>query len=213
MQKTLSSSRVHPNMVRRVDVAPRPINPMGLPARSITIDDDDVITRSAVRSHSIEYQEHSALRSRAIEHTSAVDSPITQHEVGFGGFPGPRELFARSSRALFPSLYRGLHRTLTIPRTSTLVPQNDRHVPVSDEAARMVEYLSFVANVKNNSQFQGLTEEQIMELGGVEYRALTVLLWIVPIVSLLKFSPDICDNSCSIIVACSPSPSPSSRLT
>ena len=42
-----------------------------------------------------------------------------------------------------------------------------------------VPYISFAATVGRNSRFTGLTEEQMDELGGVEYRALRVLLYIV----------------------------------
>ena len=40
-------------------------------------------------------------------------------------------------------------------------------------------YISFEAVVGRNSEFEELTREQLEELGGVEYRGLTALLWIV----------------------------------
>ena len=45
-----------------------------------------------------------------------------------------------------------------------------------------VPYVSFDAVVGHNSSFESLTEEQLEELGGVEFRALNALLWIVGIV-------------------------------
>ena len=48
--------------------------------------------------------------------------------------------------------------------------------------ARAVPYVSFDAVVGHNSSFEELTEEQLEELGGVEFRALNALLWIVGIV-------------------------------
>jgi hypothetical protein len=58
------------------------------------------------------------------------------------------------------------------------------------EPEKEVAYISFAAVVGRNSRFEGLTEEQMEELGGVEYRALRVLLWIVIGVSTV-FTPRI----------------------
>ena len=52
----------------------------------------------------------------------------------------------------------------------------------NSERARAVSYLSFDAVVGINSSFESLTKEQLEELGGVEFRALNALLWIVGIV-------------------------------
>jgi hypothetical protein len=49
--------------------------------------------------------------------------------------------------------------------------------------AKVVPYISFDAVVGRNSSFHHLTSEQRDEIGGVEYRALGALLWIVGIVS------------------------------
>jgi len=46
------------------------------------------------------------------------------------------------------------------------------------------EYLTFDAMVGRNSNFYGLTHEEEEELGGVEYRALGVLLWTVGLYSI-----------------------------
>ena len=51
--------------------------------------------------------------------------------------------------------------------------------------ARPVSYISFEAVVGRNSAFHQLTHDQLEELGGVEYRGLTALLWIVGAVCLL----------------------------
>ena len=49
--------------------------------------------------------------------------------------------------------------------------------------ARVVPYVSFDAIVGRNSTFHRLNSEQRDELGGIEYRALKALLWIVGAVS------------------------------
>jgi hypothetical protein len=96
----------------------------------------------------------------------------------FGGFPGPREIISRLVHRFFPGAHHQLTRTVTIPRTTAITPM----LRGSSERARPVPYLSFDAVVGLNSSFESLTEEQLEELGGVEFRALNALLWIVGIV-------------------------------
>ena len=107
----------------------------------------------------------------------------TMHQ-GFGGFPMPHELLARLFGRAFPKLERKLTRTITIPRTRTLASERGAVPPGS----RPVPYISFEAVVGRNSMFQALTQEQLEELGGVEYRALTALLWIVSLVGGSKLA-------------------------
>lgn len=172
-------------MVRRIDVAPKLINPMGMPARTVTIDATaEAISRPAVQISAQDGQDHNGLRFRATGYNTR-DLPAT--EVGFGGFPAPGEILARSARRLFPGLHSKFKRTLTMPRTSTLIPQAESAQaiasPTSVNTARTVRYLSFAVDVDENSHFRGLTTDQLVELGGVEYRALNALLWLIPLVS------------------------------
>lgn len=95
----------------------------------------------------------------------------------------PHEIVAANIRKFFPSFQQRLHRTMTIPRTRTIVSQNGTFM----SQGRPVSYLSFEAVVGRNSTFKSLTREQLEELGGVEYRALTALLWIVGGVSCPAF--------------------------
>jgi hypothetical protein len=103
-------------------------------------------------------------------------------DTHFGGFPGLREVISRLIHRFLPSVYRQLTRTVTIPRTTTITA-----VRGNTERARAVPYISFDAVVSHNSVFKSLTDEQLEELGGVEFRALTALLWIVGLVSLNVF--------------------------
>ena len=57
-----------------------------------------------------------------------------------------------------------LTRTVTILRTQTLAS---------------APYIMFGAIVGRNSAFHGLSRDGLEELGGVEYRVLSALLWIV----------------------------------
>ena len=89
----------------------------------------------------------------------------------------PLEIASRVMNYFFPNFKRTLTRTVTMPRTQTIVSQ--RAPNAAGPGVRPVPYISFEAVVGRNSAFQQLTRDQIEELGGVEYRALTALLWIV----------------------------------
>lgn len=86
----------------------------------------------------------------------------------------PHEIVTSLLNRFFPQLQRNLTRTMTMPRTRTIVSQQSLAL-----SGRPVTYISFDAVVGRNSEFKALTSEQLEELGGVEYRALGALLWIV----------------------------------
>lgn len=69
-----------------------------------------------------------------------------------------------------------------MPRAVSLVSGRADAPP----GAKVVPYISFDAVVGRNSSFHHLTSEQRDEIGGVEYRALRALLWIVGIVSRMS---------------------------
>jgi len=106
-----------------------------------------------------------------------VQTVNPQHQDDhFGGFPNPLTWFINLLHHLFPSLKRNVRRTLTIPLTPVLLAPDRGKIP---QGARPVPYLRFRARVGHNSRFIGLSDDNYEELGGVEYRALTALLWIV----------------------------------
>jgi len=92
----------------------------------------------------------------------------------FGGFPTPFQLAADLFHKLFPGTTNKLQQTLTMPRTNTLLSGRQ-----DDGEGKNVDYITFAATVGRNSLFHNLTDEQMDELGGVEYRALRLLFWIV----------------------------------
>ncbi|KAH7928677.1 TrkH-domain-containing protein [Leucogyrophana mollusca] len=134
---------------------------------------------------------------------------------GFGGFPMPHELLASLFGKLFPRVKTRLQRTVTIPVTTTIAggamgrtatlpgsgagPGRTNSVPgtigggsvSAADGTKSVAYISFDAVVGRNSAFHSLTNEQLEELGGVEYRALNALLWLVAVyhfgVQLISF--------------------------
>jgi len=73
-----------------------------------------------------------------------------------------------------------------MPATMSLTPSR---VGAAEVGRKQVPYISFDAVVGRNSAFHLLTNEQLDEIGGVEYRALNALLWIVAAVrfALLLF--------------------------
>ncbi|KAG6902774.1 hypothetical protein C0995_011922 [Termitomyces sp. Mi166 len=101
--------------------------------------------------------------------------PKSYKHRGFGGFPMPWEIIGRLMARLFPKLKRRVTRTVTIPATMSLVSQHNEVPP----GGKAVPYISFNAIVGRNSAFHHLTHEEMDELGGVEYRALNALLWII----------------------------------
>lgn len=98
-------------------------------------------------------------------------------QANFGGFPGFREILSQVLRRFLPGVHQKFTRSITMPRTTTVTSMRS-----GTERARAVPYVSFDAVVGHNSSFISLTEEQLEELGGVEFRALNALLWIVGIV-------------------------------
>ena len=84
---------------------------------------------------------------------------------------------------LFPDLHRKFKRTVTMPRSATLLPADTvRTSQGPHKSSMVVPYLSFPTIVGRNSVFHGLTEAQLEELGGIEFRALNMLMWAVPLV-------------------------------
>ncbi|KAF7968660.1 hypothetical protein HWV62_29741 [Athelia sp. TMB] len=95
--------------------------------------------------------------------------------TNFGGFPMPHRIAGSLIGRFFPGLQRRLHRTLTVPVTTTV----GGSVGPEGGGTKLAPYLSFDVVVGRNSAFYELTNEQMEELGGVEYRGLNALLWLV----------------------------------
>ncbi|KAG2063313.1 TrkH-domain-containing protein [Suillus decipiens] len=140
-------------------------------------------------------QTHRSNDGRRTSNLYIVDQPQEQMLRGFGGFPMPHELLGTLFGWLFPNTRNRLERTLSIPVTTTLtgnrlgrttsgaasIPGRPTHNGriSAKEGTKPVTYISFDAIVGRNSAFHFSTNEQLEELGGVEYRALNALLWLV----------------------------------
>ncbi|KAL0072467.1 hypothetical protein AAF712_000230 [Marasmius tenuissimus] len=105
--------------------------------------------------------------------------PKPRKHSGFGGFPMPHEIIRSIIKKFFPTFGRKLTRTVTIPRTMTITSHHGSSGAGLAPGTRAVPYVSFETVVGRNSAFPMLSEDQLEELGGVEYRALNALLWIV----------------------------------
>ncbi|TRM69077.1 cation transport protein-domain-containing protein [Schizophyllum amplum] len=125
-------------------------------------------------------QPHASLTTNMTGAGGQSYRPSTKHD-NFGGFPMPHHIIKRIVSAAFPDLHRKIARTVTMPVSTTITSQNGETL----EGARPVPYITFDAVVGRNSAFHLLTKEQLEELGGVEYRAVNVLLWIVALYHIL----------------------------
>ena len=100
----------------------------------------------------------------------------------FGGFPTPFAIVKSLMVKTFPKQSKSIGRTMTMPRANTIGGRGTT-APGGEAVQKEVSYISFSAVVGRNSRFRDLTDEQMDELGGVEYRALSALLYIVAGVS------------------------------
>ncbi|PPQ64955.1 hypothetical protein CVT26_015675 [Gymnopilus dilepis] len=153
-----------------VEFAPTPRRPSRLSDAVPTHGNSRTFTRAtslggpSLNTHPTRHSHHSVL-------------PENSMTRGFGGFPSPLEIISLVIDRLFPSVKRTLTRTVTIPATVSLTPSGIGAEP----GKKQVPYISFEAVVGRNSAFHLLTRDQLEEIGGVEYRALNALLWIVPL--------------------------------
>ncbi len=175
--KSAQLRAVRPDMVRRLDIPPQLINPIGSKSHlhdgvAIQASGSDARPRAASRC---------SQRSSGEPFQHPI--PAVAADDDFGGFPGIREIVCRISEMLPPQVQQRLQRTSTVPRTERLIPQARRTVIAPEGPVKLVSYFSFPVTVKWNSIFHGLRVEHIEELGGVEYRALSALMWIIPAVS------------------------------
>ncbi|GAA6062637.1 hypothetical protein JCM10212_000299 [Sporobolomyces blumeae] len=114
--------------------------------------------------------------------TMPVSSPPAINS-NFGGFPNPIKVAAEFATSRIGPLRRAAEQQSALPRTSTLVSTRSRRYSFESSAAprygKPVSYISFDATVGRNSRFHHLTTAQQEELGGIEYRALMLLLKII----------------------------------
>jgi len=102
-----------------------------------------------------------------------------------GGFPGPITLVVNAVQRMMPRTYRKLERKLTLPYTTTLNALHSSLEPTQNK--HIASWLKFDGlTVGRNSFFHthSLTDEQLEEIGGVEYRALRLLSYLIAFASI-----------------------------
>ncbi|KAJ6542799.1 potassium transporter [Mycena capillaripes] len=109
-------------------------------------------------------------RTATIYSSNRKIEPENKKFEGNGGFPGPLTLAKKLLKRGAPTTYRKLERKMTLPYNETL-------------DAKEVPWLSFDGLVVGrNSAFrtETLSDEQLEFIGGVEYRALRFLSYLIP---------------------------------
>jgi hypothetical protein len=100
-----------------------------------------------------------------------------------GGLPTPGDLATRVLQRYAPRIRNTLSLQPTISRQPAASQRNINVIKEETASEKMdtsLSYFSFFPLTSRNSQFHGLTEEQLEELGGVEYMALRALSWLIP---------------------------------
>ncbi|KAF8888456.1 potassium transporter [Gymnopilus junonius] len=105
---------------------------------------------------------------------------------GLGGFPGPTQLARQVFQLAAPHAFSKLQRTMTLPTVTTLQSEN---IP-------WLNFSGLVVGRNSNFRTDSLSDEQLEDIGGAEYRALRLLSWLAPtyfvvcqLASVLLFLP------------------------
>lgn len=128
-------------------------------------------------------------RTRTREPTAFMnreDQPTRAKHKDLGGLPGPITLATKVFHRFAPQKLRlGLRRTFTAPPPATLVPTTALEQDFSGPVQYAKYFTTVVVGVARNSKFHidDLSDDQLEEMGGVEYRALRVLGYLVAAVS------------------------------
>ncbi|KAJ3511772.1 hypothetical protein NLJ89_g3904 [Agrocybe chaxingu] len=165
-----------------VEFAPAPrrrdrVQPPGIPEHSPLTEEPQQLLSPPTEMRSIRSRRPSVgpqMSARTPSHYSGYPERRSMHR-GYGGFPMPWAILKSLFGKLFPKAQQKLVRTMTIPATMSITP----NAAGADGDKKRVPYISFDATVGRNSTFYLLTSDQLDEIGGVEYKALNLLLWIV----------------------------------
>lgn len=102
---------------------------------------------------------------------------------GNGGFPGPIWLANLIFQRVAPSLYVKFGRKLTVTRTKTL----------EEKSVKWLKFDGLVIGRNSDFRTETLSDEKLEQLGGTEYRAIRLLSYLVPAVSLQRRAPSMSD--------------------
>ncbi|KAF8968787.1 cation transport protein-domain-containing protein [Flammula alnicola] len=115
-----------------------------------------------------------------------TSNPQSQKYQGFGGFPGPAQLLKKIIKKIVPRAYNKMERTMTLTTMKTL---DSSSVP-------WLNFSGLVVGRNSNFHTDSLTDDQLEDIGGAEYRALRLLSYLVPtyfvlcqLITILFFLP------------------------
>lgn len=131
-------------------------------------------------AHSTSITPSQLRRRRAMTRQQTIAE--TRRVQGLGNIPGPGVIVKSVVRRAAPGVYKHVRRQLTIPSVQTL-------------QAKDIPWLNFDLIVGPNSDFraESLTDEQVEQIGGTEYKALRFLSYLVPLV---------CSSSLPNVLSC-----------
>lgn len=169
----------HISDARTFSSSPRAIS-IALPTTSIQQDQTSPLSPTSVLrqrrvltfNEAMPFPQRSLTIITNLQNDAAV--PISQKYQDSGGFPGPLQIANSIFKHAAPSMYRKLQRKMTLPYTTTL----DRTLTRSTGSGGIT--------VGRNSDLhtEEMTDEELVEIGGVEYQALRLLSYLIPIVCL-----------------------------
>ncbi|KAG6845284.1 hypothetical protein H0H87_011435 [Tephrocybe sp. NHM501043] len=116
---------------------------------------------------------------RGMTMVSLGSHPFSSHIEGIepkyqgdGGFPGFFDVVKKITKRVAPNTYLKIERSMTIQAT----------VPVEVGTGKPI-----IAGRNSNLRTQSLSDEQLDEIGGLEYRAVTLLCYVIPLVSIFPW--------------------------
>ena len=133
---------------------------------------DDAVDADGHDNHAL----HGNDAIEPIKRTITIDAPETTHATHASG---TRLRMRRFSDAAKGTVERMFTRNTTLERVvSNTFKRHRSSSPASRKTVEPMPYLSYTPTIGRNSAFVDLTDEQRDELGGIEYRSLKVLAYI-----------------------------------
>ncbi|KAH6904402.1 potassium transporter [Coprinopsis sp. MPI-PUGE-AT-0042] len=97
-------------------------------------------------------------------------SPSSAHHQGLGGYPGPLDLIHLVAKRAAPRTYTKLERKFTITSARE----------IDDKTTPWLSFSGLITGRNSDFRIETLSDEQVEELGGTEYRALRLLSYLIP---------------------------------
>ncbi|TFK27262.1 TrkH-domain-containing protein [Coprinopsis marcescibilis] len=104
--------------------------------------------------------------------TSPQRDPVRKSTMttGFGGYPGPLHIMNQVAKRAAPRAYGRLERKFTIAS----------HQTIDESQVSWLNFSGLIVNRNSDFRTETLSDDQVEQLGGAEYRALRLLSYLVP---------------------------------